>query len=75
LGVADFFHHGESGALVSVEADKPGRAYALSKEAYERIKNENMALAINFQDHLLGSLSDRSAANLAIQEMLLKAEY
>ncbi len=74
LGIAGFFRDAEADALVSAQAETSGRAFALSADAYERMKVEEPALAMAFQAHVLSFMSDRFAKNLHALEVVLRSE-
>ncbi len=74
VGIASFFKHGDSRALVTGVADTKGRAYMLTSEAFERMKTQDPDLAMAFQAHALQSVSDRLASNLRTLSLILRLE-
>jgi len=74
LGAAAFFRRGDTEEMVSVRADTPSVAYALSRNAVERMAREDPQLLLELQSYVLHFLSERLAANLDLLRGLLMVE-
>jgi SulP family sulfate permease len=74
LGAAAFFRRGGTEEMVSVRADTPSVAYALSINAVERMAKEDPQLLLELQSYVLHFLSERLAANLDLLRGLLMVE-
>lgn len=73
-GIVEFFRNTKADSSDSIRADTDGKAFALSEKSFDRMKIEEPALAIAFQEHVLAFMSDRFAESQRALEVAVRTE-